>query len=268
MASQTIVLWPNGAPGALGTHATDIPTLTVHLADPDKATGAAVIICPGGGYGALMMSYEGNDIAAWLNQYGIAGIVLKYRVSPNRHPSPMLDGQRAVRWVRANTEKLNLKADRIGIMGFSAGGHLASTVGTHFDTGNAKSDDPIERVSCRPDFMVLVYPVITMGAKTHVGSRENLLGKTPSDADIALLSNETQVTPQTPPTFLAHSKKDSAVPVADSEMFYAALQANKVPAEFLELETGDHGLGCGHGPEWEMWLAHCLAWLQGRGLAK
>jgi acetyl esterase/lipase len=266
--APTIVLWPDGAPGAQGKGEADTPTLTLHLPAPEQSTGAAVIICPGGGYGGLMMSYEGNDVAEWLTRHGIAGIVLKYRVSPYRHPAPLQDGQRAVRWVRAHAEKLHLNPQRIGIMGFSAGGHLASTVGTHFDGGNARADDPVARVSCRPDFMLLIYPVVTMGEKTHVGSRNNLLGAAPSTADITLLSNELQVTEQTPPTFLAHSRVDSVVPVANSELFYAALQAHKVPAEFFELETGDHGLGCGHGKEWELWQQHCLAWLTERGLAK
>jgi acetyl esterase/lipase len=267
-ATQTIILWPKGAPAAIGTGEADIPTLTVHLPAPEKATGAAVIICPGGGYAGLMMSYEGNDVADWLNQYGVAGIVLKYRVSPYHHPVPMLDGQRAMRWVRANAATLHLDVNRIGIMGFSAGGHVASTIGTHFDIGNPKADDPIERVGCRPDFMLLVYPVITMGEKTHAGSRENLLGHNPSAADILSLSNEKQVTAQTPPTFLAHSKLDSVVSVDNSAMFYAALQAQHVPTEFYELATGDHGLGCGHGKEWNLWQQHCLAWLRERGLAK
>ena len=265
MQSETIALWPDGVPGALGTAEADTPTLTVHLPPPEQATGAAMLICPGGGYGTVMMSYEGHDIAEWLNEHGIAGIVLKYRVSPYRHPAPLMDAQRALRWVRANAKSLHLDARRIGIMGFSAGGHLAATVGTHFDGGESQAADPVERVSSRPNFMVLVYPVITFSEPS--GTRQNLLGATPTAAEIALLSNEKQVTARTPPTFLVHSKLDRSVPVANSAMFYDALKAHQAPADFLELQTGDHGLGCGHGEEWALWQQHCLTWLRDWGLA-
>jgi acetyl esterase/lipase len=261
------LLWAGGAPGAKGEADADKPSITVHLPSAGKANGTAVVICPGGGYGALMMSYEGHDIAKWLNRYGIAGIVLKYRISPYRHPAPLQDAQRAVRSVRARAKEWNLDSARIGVMGFSAGGHLASTVGTHFDAGNPNATDPIERVGCRPDFLVLIYPVITMGEKGNVGTRENLLGRNPPAADIELLSNEKQVTERTPPTFLAHAKTDSVVPIENSALFAAALKAHNVPAEFLELPTGAHGLGCGKGPEWMAWQAKCLEWLKARGLA-
>jgi acetyl esterase/lipase len=262
----TQLLWPDGAPGALGNTDADKPEITVHLAPAEKANGTAVVICPGGGYMGLMMSYEGHDIATWLNQYGITGIVLKYRVNPNRHPSPMLDAQRAMRLVRSNAAAWKIDPKRIGMMGFSAGGHVASTVGTHFDAGNPKAADPIDRVSCRPDFLILVYPVITMGAKTHGGSRDVLLGANADPKLIDLLSNEKQVTTKTPPTFLAHARTDGLVSVANSQLFYAALQAHHVPSEFLELPTGEHGLGCGHGKEWEAWQAACVKWLETRKL--
>ena len=260
--AKTELLWPNGAPNAKGEQPADKPEITIHLAPPEKANGAAIVICPGGGYGALMMSYEGHDIATWLNDNGVAGIVLKYRIAPYHHPCPLLDAQRALRTVRAHATELKIDPKRIGIMGFSAGGHVAATLGTHFDAGDPKAADPIDRVNCRPDFLVLVYPVITMGPKGHAGSRENLLGKTPAQEVIDSVSDEKQVTAQTPPTFLAHSKLDKVVPVEHSAMFYDALKAKNVPAEFLELPTGDHGLGCGKGPEWTEWQAKCLEWLK------
>jgi acetyl esterase/lipase len=259
-------LWPAGAPGARGDTDADRPEITVHLPPAGTANGSAVVIFPGGGYGNLMMSYEGHDIAAWLNGYGVAGIVLKYRVSPYRHPVPLLDAKRALRTVHLHAAEWGLAPDRTGVMGFSAGGHLAATLATHFDAGDPQATDPVERQSCRPDFAILVYPVITMGEQTHGGSRDNLLGPDAALAEIELLSNERQVTAQTPPAFLAHSVQDSAVPVANSRLFHAALQASGVPAEFLELPTGDHGLGCGQGAEWACWQAGCLAWLKARHL--
>jgi len=262
------LLWPGGAPLLDANKPATAPAITVHMPEAGKSNGAAVVICPGGGYGGLMMSYEGHDVARWLNRYGFVGIVLKYRVRPYRHPVEMLDGQRAMRMVRSKARQLNVDPNRIGIMGFSAGGHLASTVGTHFDAGDPNAPDPIDRVSCRPDFMVLVYPVITMGPKSHAGSRRNLLGRSPSAELIDLLSNEKQVTKQTPPTFLAHAKTDQTVPVANSAMFYKVLKAHGVPAEFFELPTGAHGLGCGKGKEWVAWQAKCLAWFKARGLIK
>jgi acetyl esterase/lipase len=262
------LLWPDGAPLLDANKPGTAPTITVHMPEAGKSNGAAVVICPGGGYGGVVMSYEGHDVARWLNRYGFVGIVLKYRVSPYRHPVEMLDGQRAMRLARSRARQLNVDPNRIGIMGFSAGGHLASTVGTHFDAGQANAADPIDRVSCRPDFMVLVYPVITMGAKTHGGSRANLLGNSPSAELIDLLSNEKHVTKQTPPTFLAHATTDQAVPVANSAMFHEALKAHGVPAEFFELPTGAHGLGCGNGKEWAAWQAKCLEWFKARGMVK
>jgi len=261
------LIWPDGAPGAVGNNAADKPSISIHLPPSGKANGTAVVICPGGGYGALMMSYEGHDIARWLNSQGITGIVLKYRVSPYRHPAPLQDSQRAIRIVRARAEKLGIDPTRIGIMGFSAGGHLAATVGTHFDVGDPKATDPVDRMSCRPDFLVLVYPVISMGPKGHAGSTANLLGKAPSAALIDLLSNEKQVTDKTPPTFLAHAKTDQMVPSENSALFAAACKSHNVPFEYFELERGAHGLGCGKGAEWAAWQTKCSDWFQARGLA-
>lgn len=261
-------LWPNAAPGAKGNTPADIPEYTVYSPAPDKANGTAVVICPGGAYWALMMTYEGRDIAKWLNGMGITGIVLKYRVHPYQHPAPMLDAQRVMRIARKNAKEWGINADKIGIMGFSAGGHVASTIGTHYDAGNPKDADPIEQVSCRPNFMILIYPVITMGEKGHAGSRNTLLGPNPTEAEIDFVSNEKHVTADTPPAFLAHSKKDSAVNVANSQMFYDALIKNNVKATFLELPTGEHGLGCGNGPEWAAWQKACTEWLGTMKLTK
>jgi acetyl esterase/lipase len=265
---RTELIWPEGAPGARGKSPADAPTITIHLPPPGEVNRTAVVICPGGGYGGLMMSYEGHDIARWLNAQGVVGIVLKYRVSPYRHPAPLQDGQRAIRSVRARAAELGVDPARIGMMGFSAGGHLASTVGTHFDAGDPKAKDPLERVSCRPDFLVLIYPVISMGPIGHAGSTRNLLGNSPSAELIELLSNERQVTTKTPPAFLAHAKTDQAVPSENSALFAAACKSNNVPVEYFELEHGAHGLGCGTGAEWEAWQAKCIAWLKTRGLIR
>lgn len=259
-------LWPAGAPLAKGEKPADSPEITIHRAPAEKANGAAVVICPGGGYGALMMSYEGHDVAKWLNGFGIAGIVLKYRVAPYRHPAPLLDAQRALRLTRLHAGEWGLDANRIGIMGFSAGGHLAATLGTHFDAGNAQAADPAEHLGCRPDFLILIYPVISMGAKGHAGSRAALLGPDPAPADVASLSTELQVTAQTPPAFLAHSVQDKLVAVENSRMFAAALQAKGVAATYFELPKGEHGLGCGKGEDWTSWQRACAQWLASRGL--
>lgn len=267
--SLTLPLWPSAVPGALGEAAADKPEITVHLAPADKATGAAVVVCPGGGYNALMMSYEGHDIAQWLNDQGIAGIVLKYRVRPYRHPIQLQDAQRALRLVRSHAAQWKLDADRIGMAGFSAGGHLTAMASTHFDAGDPKAADPIDRLNCRPDFQILVYPVITADAtEAYKGLVPTLLGPDAKQADIDFISAEKNVTAETPPAFIAHAKTDQMVPVANSQMFAAALEAKKVPVEYFELPTGQHGLGAGKGPEWTAWQEHCAAWLKGRGLTE
>lgn len=263
-----LLLWPEGAPLAAGTTPKDKPSITVHLAPADKANGAAVVICPGGGYGALMMSYEGHDIAKWLNDQGVAGIVLKYRIAPYKHPAPLLDGQRAMRMVRAHAAEWKLDPQRIGIMGFSAGGHVASTIGTHFDAGKADAADPIDKQNCRPNFLCLVYPVVSMGPISHGGSRKNLLGTNPAPELITLLSNETQVTKDTPPAFLVHSTTDKAVSYENSEKFYDALKSKGIATEFLKLTKGDHGLGCGKGEEWAAWQTAFSAWMNAQGVLK
>lgn len=261
-------IWPEEAPLGDGKFEKVAVPITMHLPEPRLATGASLVICPGGGYGGRVVEGEGHGIARWLNAHGIAGVVLEYRLPQGNYRRPMLDAQRAIRVVRSHAAEWKLDPRRIGIIGFSAGGHLASTVGTHFDAGIEKSADPVERLSCRPDFMVLVYPVITLGEKTHGGSRNNLLGPSPSAELIELLSNEKQVTDKTPPAFLTHARTDAVVPVAHSRMFYEALKAHGVAAEFQEFPQGNHGYNGYKGEEWDAWQKRCLEWLGERGMLK
>ncbi len=262
------LLWPQGAPRAKGTTDNDKPNVAITLPDPKSATGAAVVVCPGGGYGGLAMGHEGRDIAEWLRSQGIAAFVLKYRHRNMGygHPTPMEDAQRAVRFARANAEKYKIDPRRIGVLGFSAGGHLASTVGTHFDQGDSNAKDSIDRVSCRPDFLILVYPVISLNTQyVHKGSRDNLLGPNPDPQLLASLSNETQVTRDTPPTFLVHTGGDAAVAAENSVLFYLALRKAGVPVEMHIYEKGGHGFGLApNDPVLSTWPAHCIAWLKGR----
>jgi acetyl esterase/lipase len=259
-----IALWDGPAPvgeGATIKPADENAWITVH--QPAGLSNApAIIICPGGGYGGLVVGPEGHGIAAWLNQHGIVGIVLEYRLPKGRHAVPLFDAQRAIRTVRANATQWSIDPSKIGIMGFSAGGHLASTACTHFDEGIANATDPIERVSCRPDFAIFVYPVITLGEKTHIGSKSNLLGKEPSDERVKFYSNELQVTSKTPPTFLAHALDDVPVPPENSRMYFKALQAYGVPSKYLELPSGGHGLDGYKGPMWDAWQEQSLEWLK------
>jgi acetyl esterase/lipase len=243
-AQDAMPLWPDGAPGALGKADKDIPTLTAYLPAPDLATGAAIVVCPGGGYGGLA-GHEGADYALFLNQQGIAAFVLKYRLGSAgyRHPRMLEDAARAVRLVRAKAEMWKVDPKRVGIMGSSAGGHLASTLLTHFDAGKADAIDPIDRESSRPDLGILCYAVITLGDKTHQGSKNNLLGKDPSPEMVKFLSNELQVTKDTPPCFVWHTAEDKAVPVENSLQFAAALQKNGVPFDLHVYQKGRHGIG-------------------------
>ena len=265
----TIHLWENGAPGTPPTRPGDEPELYVKLPSA-PSTGSAVIILPGGGYGALAMTYEGLDVADWFGSFGVTAFVLKYRMhgTGHMHPVPMMDGQRAIRTVRARAAEWKLDPSRVGVLGFSAGGHLASTLGTHFDKGNAKSSDPIEHVSSRPDFLILCYPVISLTAPTaHRGSIQNLLGKTPDPKLLNSLSNETQVTPQTPPTFIFQTSEDKAVPAENAVAFYLALHKEGVPAEMHIFQNGAHGVGLAKAlPGTKEWPALCRNWLQVRGL--
>jgi acetyl esterase/lipase len=259
-------LWPGAAPGAKGKDPGDIPGVYVYRAD--KGNGAAVVVCPGGGYSGLAMNHEGVQIADWLNAQAITAVVLKYRLGPKyNHPVELGDAQRAIRFVRAKGNELKVDPKRVGILGFSAGGHLASTAGTHFDSGDKDSKDPIDQLSCRPDFMVLLYPVITFsGPYAHIGSRNNLLGKSPDAKLVDLLSNEKQVTIDTPPTFLVHTSEDSAVRSENSVLFYLALKKNNVPAELHIYEKGRHGLGLGEkDTPFASWPDRCIAWMKGRG---
>lgn len=267
-AAETVLLWPEGAPGAQGEEDADKPQLWAYLPPADKATGAAVVVCPGGGYGTLALDHEGHQVAHWLNTRGVAGFVLRYRHAPRyRHPAPLEDAQRAIRYVRQRAVPWKLSPHRIGIMGFSAGGHLASTAATHFDAGDAGSRDPVQRVSCRPDFAILAYPVISLREKFgHTGSRRNLLGDAPDQTLVDSLSNETQVTDRTPPVFLFHTTEDPGVPVENSLAFYAACRRAGVPAEMHLYQFGPHGVGLAAGdPVTSSWKERLADWLQASG---
>jgi acetyl esterase/lipase len=245
------------------------PDILVFLPAKKNATGQAVVICPGGGYGILAYDWEGTDVAKWLNSKGVAAIVLKYRLPNPRssivpHKTPLLDAQRAIRMVRSHATAWNIKNDKVGIMGFSAGGHLASTAATRFDNGNANAQDSIDRMSSRPDFAILIYPVIKMSAPaTHSGSRNNLIGTTPGDELITYYSNDLQVTKETPQTFIVHASDDTAVPVENSLAFYLALKTNKIPAEMHLYPYGGHGFGLAVGKGYlETWPERCADWLR------
>ncbi len=245
------------------------PHIEVFLPAKRQATGQAVLICPGGGYGVLAYDWEGYDIAKWLNSQGIAGIVLKYRL-PNtesqvkKELSPLIDAERGIRIVRKNAETWNIDPNQIGVMGFSAGGHLASTLGTHFSAGNSKDKDPIEQLSSRPDFMILAYPVISMDPTfTHMGSRTNLIGQNPDKELEIFYSNEKQIKKDTPPTFIFHSQDDGAVPVANSLEMYKSLVAEDIPVEAHFFPTGGHGysLGINTDDTYRYWPEYCANWL-------
>ncbi len=260
-------LWPGDAPGAQGQAEADIPTITVYSPPEGKANGGAVVVCPGGGYG-MLADHEGRPVAEWLNTIGVTGIVLKYRLGPRyHHPVEMGDAARALRTVRAKAKEWGLDPQRIGILGFSAGGHLASTAATHFDDGDPHAADPIDRESSRPNAAILIYPVISLQPPYgHMGSRENLLGKTPADALVELLSNEKHVTAQTPPTFLVHTADDEGVPCENSLEFALACRKAGVPVELHLYAHGPHGFGMApNDPVLGAWPAACAAWLKTRG---
>jgi acetyl esterase/lipase len=269
-----IPLWPGGAPGALGTTTNDIPTLTPYLPDAtNAATGAALVICPGGGYTGLA-AHEGNDYALWLNQHGVACFVLKYRLGSHgyHYPVEFEDVTRAIRWVRAHAADYKIDPNRVGIMGSSAGGHLSSMALTHFDSGDTNSPDPVERQSSRPDLGILCYPVITMGEFTHGGSRNALLGTNRSPEMVKYLSSELQVTTNTPPCFLWTTFEDGAVPMENSMMFADALRKNRVPFDLHIYQKGGHGMGLGdRTPPFahpHPWAGDCLFWLKAQGFVK
>jgi acetyl esterase/lipase len=264
---ERMALWPEQAPLGDGNFEQANATITVYRPPIEKSTRAAFVICPGGGYGGLVDGPEGHGIAKWLVQHGIAGIVLNYRLPRGRPYVPLLDAQRAIRTVRAEAKAWDIDPNRIGIMGFSAGGHLASTAATHFDTGDPAAADAVARVSCRPDFAALIYPVVSMGPETHGGSKANLLGRDPKPELVDLFSNQKQVTDQTPPMFLAHAKDDTVVVPENSRALYEALRAHNIPAEYLELPSGGHGLNGYQGPMWDAWQSGLLEWLTARKLA-
>jgi acetyl esterase/lipase len=266
---QTFPLWEHGAPGALGNDPGDQPTLTYYAALSPEKSGTAVVVAPGGGYTMLASNHEGRQIANWLNGMGVSAFVLKYRLGPKyHHPIELGDAQRAIRLVRARAAELEIQPDRIGIMGFSAGGHLASTAGTHFDNGNASAADPTDRMSSRPDFLILGYPVISMKAPyVHQGSRTMLLGEHPDPALVDKLSNELQVTAQTPPTFLFTTSTDIVVAPENSVFFYLALHKADVPAELHVFEKAPHGVGMDlNDPAVGEWTTLLRNWLLARGL--
>jgi acetyl esterase/lipase len=277
---KPIPLWPEGVPGAIANAAPEqflpegrvagvqVPTLTAFPAPAARATRTAVIVCPGGGYRRLAFDHEGKAVAAWLNSLGVSAFVLKYRLQEYGHPAPLRDVLRAVRLLRSAAAAWGIDPQRIGVLGFSAGGHLASSAGTMFDAPEGRTGSELDVVSARPDFLVLVYPVITLsGPSAHVGSRESLAGKSPAPELIEALSTHLRVTDRTPPTFLVHGGTDTAVPADNSVLFYSALRRAGVPAEMHLYQEGPHGIGLepGFGPM-SSWPDRCAEWLKGRGL--
>lgn len=248
-----------GKPLAEGEKPAGEAVMTVY--HPEKPNGTAVLIYPGGGYTTLVVEPEGHRIARWFGEHGITGAVVEYRLPNGNSSLPLADAERATRIVRTHAADWKIDLKHVGNIGFSAGGHLAATAATHFDKGDPKAADLIDRQSCRPDFSILVYPVITMGEKTHGGSKAALLGPSPDAKAIENFSNEKQITRDTPPTFLAHAQDDTLVSPDNSQMYYDALLKNKVPAQYLILNSGGHGLNGYQGPMWELWKTTSLKWL-------
>jgi acetyl esterase/lipase len=264
---ERILLWPDGAPGALGDDREDKPAIIPYLLPADEPRGA-VVVCPGGGYQGRA-PHEGEPVARWLNDLGLAAVVLDYRVAPYKHPYPLLDAQRALRLVRQRASDWGIDPGRVGILGFSAGGHLAATVGTHIPATTPDHPDPIERQSARPDFMILCYPVITFGEHGHAGVIKNLLGSHPSPELMELMCNEKQVTAETPPAFLWHTADDAAVPVENSLLFAMALRRHKVPFALHVFPSGRHGLGLAPDrPDVAAWKDLCASWLRQIGVLR
>lgn len=273
-----ITLWPEGVPGARPDGGEErhvanrvsnvqVPTLTSYPAPKDTANGTAVIVCPGGGYARLAVDKEGVDIAKMLNGLGVSAFMLKYRLLEYGHPAPLRDVLRAIRLVRSRAAELGVRPDRIGVIGFSAGGHLAASAATLFDAPEGRTSAPLDAVSARPDFVALLYPVITFQPPyAHAGSRQNLLGAAPDPALVQRLSLETQVSGTTPPAFLVHTGEDTTVPIENSMLFYQALRRAGVPAEMHLYQKGVHGFGMlpGNGPTSE-WPRRFEEWLRSHG---
>jgi acetyl esterase/lipase len=261
---RSIELWPSGAP--LGASDADRPTLDIWPAEPSAAVPTAVVVCPGGGYTTLALDHEGEEVARWFNGFGVTALVLHYRCAPHRHPMPKHDVDRAIRWTRHHAGELGVDVHRIGVLGFSAGGHLAATAATLWDHGDDSALDPIERASSRPDFALLCYPVITFGPFAHGGSRSNLLGPDPDPALVEALSLETRVTDRTPPVFLFHTANDGAVPVENSLLFFTACRRAGVPAELHVYRDGPHGMGLNRHAPAASWPDLARQWLANLGL--
>ncbi len=260
VAAEPLVLplWTHEAPTEAGS---EPPAGRLTVYRPEKPNGAALVICPGGGYGGVVVGPEGHNIAKWLNTHGITGIVLEYRLPKGRASVPLYDAQRAFRVARYNAKDWGIDPKRIGIIGFSAGGHLAATAAVYYNVGAPDAQDPIDRLHCRPDFAILIYPVISMDALAHAGSRTNLLGPKPDRGLIVEFSIEKQVTDDTPPTFLAHAVDDKVVVPDHSRLLYAALKEHQIPCEYIELPNGGHGLSGYKGPSWDAWQKRSLQWL-------
>jgi acetyl esterase/lipase len=266
---NTILLWPNGAPNAAGDTAADKPRLEVFQAD-NPGVHSAVIIMPGGGYSALMYGREGREVARWFNNHGVTAFILTYRLAPRYlYPVPQLDGERAIRWVRSHADEYGIAPMKIGIVGFSAGGHLVGYLGTHFDMGNKNSADPVEQVSSRPDFAIACYGLYTLDPTldhTERWSLRALLGPNPSAAALADVANDNHVTPQTPPFFIYATSEDKLINSINSSQFYEKLRRAGVPAELHIFGAGPHGVGFAQDfPLLRIWPVLLDAWMQNNG---
>ncbi len=268
---KSILLWPDGAPGAKGDKGQDKPTLILYPA-ANNPSGTAVVVCPGGGYGGLAMGHEGHDIAKWLNDNGISAFICNYRHRGKgySHPYPLMDAQRAIRLVRAHSVKWKINPGKVGIIGFSAGGHLASSTATHDSIGELDQDDATNKLNCRPSFAILCYAVIGFEKPyTHKGSQRNLIGTDADEKLVNFYSNEEQVSKATCPTFLWHTAEDKAVPPENSVQFFLSCQKHGVPSALHVFEKGRHGIGLAkNNPTAKHWPQLCIDWIKQRGFLK